>query len=520
MVASEGLGVGLSERGKRRLNSKHRWLVCVLMGSLLLSGCASSEFRDQQVYIVNRGEHPAEKKELLDWLSVKGPNPFNESAWPTGSLAKGEIPLFYDKGREYLYFMRGSNGSGDLVGEVLQGGTDERIDVFAVNLKNGERTLVGDRLPFISKVLTKDKPDRVYFLAGGELWRLDLRRDLLIPETEANAAGPLSDVFAAPLENGKLYLNLLGMSEGGTYYPDSGRLFSLYQTKDRIYYKGLLEAPYYYATEWRSSENDVEGELWSLIVDNKGNVIRLLAKGSFSDAMGKGVLILGQHQFGLRFIPDVNVPEKNHVLSEDYIYDCGFLPGGEMYAIGDDPALSGGYRLYFYDDKGRRKETLPISGSRLFVDARGAFGYSNGPHREMVDLKEKIIQENLDVYPRNHRLSAEMRTALRLFLTDYGSYLLGDRSKEEALQAWASNEAVMDGLLMPGMASNDLGRTHFYMRIDDGSIGYDGQSGQFKVRFLGMSEEGKAFRREVTLRMAYQQRWQVTMFDAVDDWKG
>lgn len=479
----------------------------LLAAAVLASGCGSGAFRDDQVYIVNRGDRASEKKELVNWLSVHGPDPFLKTAWPRETLGEGEIPLYYDKSSGRIYFMRATELLGP-EGEYLAGGVSEWVDIFMVRPSTGERTMIATDVPFVTRVIPVEKSGRLYLFGGGALGRIDLRRNEYLPEEEAMRAGTLTDVFVAPLENGKLYLNVAGLAGGNAYYPDSGRSVSLYQTKDRLYYKAVLEKPYYYATEWRSDEDEA-GELWSVVADQRENVVRFLAEGAFSDAFGKGVLLLGANDFALRFIPDVNVPEKALLLTQDYVYDCGFLPGGRIYWVGDDGERDGGFRLHLLNAKGVEERSLAISGAALFVDERGRYGYSNGPAQEEIDLQAGEVLRHLARRTPLAWVPTDLQETLRGALEAYARYSLGDRSAEAAFAKVALSPEVAESVLAPPATDDPEGGKHVQMKVDDVAVSYDGQRAEAVISLLGLSESGRSLAGEVHLQLVQSDGWRI-----------
>lgn len=492
-----------------------RILAVFLALAVVLTGCAPSTYRDDQVYIVNKGRHAAEKDELLNWLPVDGPRPFQEPAWPEEKLYEGDVPLYYDAFGQVLWLLEPIDSSPGIDGSVLLGGTSRTGRLVAWHLESDERQMVLESLPFVSKVILDGTSNRLYLFGGGSLVRVDLKRQKAVVETSAMRLGPLHNVFISPLEPRKLFLAVSGIAGGALYYPDTSRSVSLYQTRDRLYYKDVLEEPYYYATEWRSISEDQPDNLWTVVADERDRVVRMLGQGDFVAGYEKKVLIKGSSGFGLSLMTDINVPEEMVRICDEYVYEAGFTAGGEVYWIGDGKDEDKRYLLHLLDINGKKRLSVPISGSEVLVNESGRIAYSSGPAAEEIDLSNGKVLRERDIENPFTRLDAGLLTVMMLTVTQYGHYLLNDRTALEPLEEITPDASVREAMHDSEIEKGEplQGRIHLAAKVSTSYFALLSNSAEIGFELAALNEQGRMVQRNLYVRYYRNgDAWQIEHF--------
>ncbi len=492
-----------------------RILAVLLALAVVLTGCASSTYRDDQVYIVNKGRHAAEEDELLNWLSVDGPRPFHEPQWSVEKLHDGDVPLYYDAENRVLWLLENMAPSSAIDGSVLFGGTSRQGRLVAWHVADDERKLILESMPFVCKVLYDETSNRLFLFGGKELTRVDLKREKAVVETAAMKVGPLNDVFLSPLESRKLFLAVSGVAGGALYYPDTSRSVSLYQTRDRLYYKAVLEEPYYYATEWRTVGEDQPDNLWTVVADERDRVVRMLGQGDFVAGYEKKVLIKDSNGFGLSLMTDLNVPEEMVRICDEYVYDAGFTAGGESYWIGDGKDEEKRFALHLLDVNGKKRLSVPISGSEILLDESGRRAYSSGLEAEEIDLSNGKILQAQEVENPLTRVDAALLTTMMLTVSQYGRYMLNDRAALEPLYEITPEASVREGMRDSEIEKGESlqGKIHLSAHVVSSYFAFLSNSAELSFNVFALNEQGRMAQR--TLHVRYYKNgdvWQIENF--------
>ncbi len=415
---------------------KWRWL-CVLVTVLFaLTACMGNGYRDDQVYIVNKGRNQMESDELLSWLSVEGPHPFHEVLWPKNALLFDDVPLFFDQEHQVLWLFVPDSRASSLAGQTVIGDDVCMGRLVAARINDGTRTVVMAGVPFVSKVIHESANHRLYLYGGHRLLQVDLNQETAQQELTDWQSGLLQNVFVSPADPKKLFLNAMGSAGGLLYYTDLDRVVSLYQTSDRIYPKGVLEKPYYYSTTWRESGKDHQQRLWSVVSDDHNNVVRLLAQGSFVAGFEKKVLVNGTNGFGLSLVTDLNVPDEVTRVTEQYVYQAGFIAGGESFWLGDgETEGKKPFLLHILDINGKERLSVPVSGSEVLISEDGLRAYSSGAAQEVVDLSSGTVLKDSGKQSDWAGQDQSLRELTESIVQLYGRTLLGDTAAGEDLKA-------------------------------------------------------------------------------------
>lgn len=478
-------------------------LIFVLSATLILSGCGFKGYHDNQVYIVNKDKNSPEKGELVNFLSVNGPHPFRDIQWPKHLLNRQDIMLHYDDKNKQIWYM----SSSDRNDRALCGRAEREVNILRIDTKTGISNVVEENVPFIYKKRQGSRPQLYYFYGGNYLSCLNTASKDWQGNPLDESDGKITNVFSAPDEKNKLYFDVLGIVGGEAYYVESERYLPLYQTKDIYYAKGILEDSYYYATQWRKNDKEEPtDELWTVIGDAQGKVVRTIAKGNFIDGYGKSLLIGGSYQFGLTFVRDLNVLESAQSITDRYIYDAGFFADGGFYCIVDankrmkDQDM---FLLKLYDHDAKEKGELVISGSSLYVSEDGKEAYSSGLACEKINLpKVEMISQN-DLPVRGLALAMDAEAQLIDVVKFYGAYVLGDQKAEKFLIERSIGEGVKKQLKVEQLYTSmqNIKETHVEAFLKDYDSSADGRILQTTVEIHAVNSEGRKFYRNLNISL-------------------
>ncbi|MFR9291796.1 MAG: hypothetical protein ACLVKS_01295, partial [Peptococcus niger] len=295
-------------------------------------------------------------------------------------------------------------------------------------------------VPAPERVRLDAPADRLYWLADGQLYIGDLRRQTVEGPAVVNAQSRLVDMFISPTESRKLYLCPLGQADFG-YYPDTGRSVPLYEMQERFYDTAPLSKEYFYANQWRQDEEGDAKGLWTVIADTRREVARVLARGSYADAYKTGVLLLGDQRFGLTLVPDFNAPEKSVRITDQYVYQTGFFAKGGIYWIGDNGLQQNAtpgrpaYLLHILSPEGNEIKRLPLSGAAILVRATGKSAVCAGPAAESIDFANAEITDERSWQSRWLSAPLGLEETVSNTVRAFGNSLLGDKSALAA-QRW------------------------------------------------------------------------------------
>lgn len=486
-----------------------KWLGLLLAGLLILNGCSAEKFLDDQVYVVDGGaENQAD--DFVDWIDSEGIDPFR-AASEQPVLAAGEILLTMSPDGESYFVMQITGPAAD---DVIIGEAPVTVSITEILQDNGQRQVIANDVAFIQKTAWNQSGDIVAFGGGGHLSVYDCSKERLILEEELDNT-VVTDFFWSPVDNNKMYIEQPDTA-GGLYYVDPQKRVELYETKEKIYYKATLENTYYYATQWRSSETNSDGALYTVLADGDRKVIKIIGQGSYKDSYKKSVLLSGEDRFGLYYVADINQVSKGILLTEEYVYDAKFVVGGRVAYVVRRPEAGGNeFVLRICDEQGALLQTLDISGSSFYLSADGRLGRVSGSETELVDMEKlQVIETHAPL------LSASdegLLTTLRGAVAIYADALLGRPSDEAAITRFFTDSDKAGGMAQAEIRARQpeiaQEKAIFYqagLDRDHSLISADGDSATCHITLNGMDQYGTVLNEQLAWDVIKQGgQWQV-----------
>lgn len=393
-------------------------LILILPLVLLFSlfGCGQRDLKDNQVYIVEDFSKNKGQENLRNNLNTEGSIPFQEyqDIYPREEELEGKVLLSVSPSGKSMYFMSASNLQ--LTTDILKGDTWQLVDIYRKDKEGKDFQVIAEGIPFVSQVKWNKDGNVVAFGGGEKLTIYDAKKDKLLLEEKLKND---SIVFFAwsPKDDNKLYAENPSLANGSIYYIDSQKKVEAYETKEDIYYKGNLDNNYFYGTKWYIYNDKKNKEsINTIIVDKKGNVVKVLAEGKFRDAYKKSLVQIGENGFGLYYIRDINKPENIDVLSKEYIYDVKFVDKGKIaYIIEKKDISKNNFQLIIADKQGKEVKKLDVSGSNIALLPNGKVGFISGPNWEKIDFVNNKIEKvlyDVEMNPEKEKVYSVIRGAM------------------------------------------------------------------------------------------------------------
>lgn len=488
---------------------------------LLTTACQNSLYRDDTVYMVNRDR--ANKEELVNVITADGPKPFRADALKNINPGAGESPLYIDRKAGLMWIFRPDSAPFgwekiSILAPPCAWGT-----VFAEDLKTGARSVLAANVPAPERVRLDAPADRLYWLADGQLYIGDLRRQTVEGPAVVNAQSRLVDMFISPTESRKLYLCPLGQADFG-YYPDTGRSVPLYEMQERFYDTAPLSKQYFYANQWRQDEEGDAKGLWTVIADTRREVARVLARGSYADAYKTGVLLLGDQRFGLTLVPDFNAPEKSVRITDQYVYQTGFFAKGGIYWIGDNGLQQNAapgrpaYLLHILSPEGDEIKRLPLSGAAILVRVTGKSAVCAGPAAESIDFANAEITDERSWQSRWLSAPLGLEETVSNTVRAFGNSLLGDKSALAELQRMAITEEAAQGITANADVTSDLSTNrHVEGHLRNALLSQDTGLAEGILCVEATDEDGHSELRRVSIRyQLFAGEWRIVQFSSAE----
>ena len=399
------------------------FFICILF-LLFLVGCQHRDIKEGQVYIVK--ESDSLKEHTDDILQIEGRIPFQKydnDFW--AQREPGKIFLTVSPDGQEIYFMERL----ELVEteQVIMGDPEDRVRIICENLETAEQKIVATNIPFVTKTLWNNSGDKVAFGGGGRLTIYDVQKEKLIMEDKLSQE-TIINFFWSPTNDNKLYSEQPELSNGSIYYLDSLKVTEAYGTREESYFKGRLDANYYYGTQW----DLVTGGINTVILEKHGDVVKNVIPGRFRDSYQRALVAVGDQGFGLYYVKDINAPEEVIELTKDYVYDVKFVTDGKIaFTTKKQDYKDNLFYLHLVDSNGKQKHKFEVHGASISLMPDGTTGYINGPGWQQVDFAaEKLLPANTDTLtPAENEKNQIYQTLRGAMATLYDFQLKGDRSQ-------------------------------------------------------------------------------------------
>lgn len=366
-------------------------VVLCIAGVLLYYGFAGSVFKDDTVYTA--GDTGAEFSHLsAAQLKTEGIIPFRKMDGLPADILETSIPVTISPDGKSVYYMDLTH---DIEGEKAIKGEDlTSVEFIKYDIETKTPTLIAV-CRFISLAKWNGAGTKLAFLSGDKVFVYDVANNKT-DELVNNAA----TYFGWSPEGNKIYTEHPNLPNGSTYYTDSQKTVKPYEDPENLYFKGILDNDYYYATkraivdEITAKARGTAEEIKTVVANAQKNIVKELPGGRFRDSYGRAMLQTGLSGFELHYFPDINKQEVK-VLTKEYVYDAKFVSGGRIAYITKDKNIEANdFLLTLADAHGNETGNMTISSSRICLSPDGETGYGSGPRKEVIDFTQFKLKES------------------------------------------------------------------------------------------------------------------------------
>jgi len=457
-------------------------LICMIL--LLLCGCSDKRYYDNEIYTVQ--QDTSQTDSIVGWLDVEGKNDFYKKAiyGEDGELVVSAVGDFY-------YYMTPSQEAYN--GPVLlKGDAGCHLDLYEVDTKTNDKNLIVTNVGFIHKVTWNHNHSLLGILADDELILYDKAHQTV---SKVAIDGDIVDFYWSPIDHDKLYLEQNNAYSGYIYYVNGQKTLALYESKERLYYRDYLDKGLYYANQLVPGDNDqTKDKLLTVLVNEEGEVTKVIGNGRYKDSYLKHVLLTGDHGFGLYYIDDVNYPERVITLSNEYIYYASFIADGSiLYMVGNSEEKDE-YKLILSDGSGNIMMEEYTASWGIILTADGNFALNGKKMLNCYDLSSGAVVQQFSAVV-DDRFDDEMVTWLRDVAILYAKEQLGVEIDKQKLQ---NNFVVNDVAVMAKEEYADRKKVEKYMIKADCNLNTQGDTIVCEMHMMGIGNNGLQQQETVT----------------------
>jgi hypothetical protein len=378
-------------------------MAMVAVTVMSLFGCTKAP-KENEVHVVKDSTEKKDISKIDKALNAEGSSPFFSLEGLNIKENRNQIPLTLSKDKEYVYYMKPTVVKPKDDGyKVIKGETNIKVDIIKVHMVTADTKSIVNNVPFVSSIKWNKEGNMVAFLGGNTLTVYNDNDNKLIQSFQGDGDGITS--FGWSPEGKKIYTEGQNLINTGIYYTDSKKYVHSYETKESLFYKGVLDSQYLFGTERIG-----DGSYNTAIADKEGKVAsRVESSGRYRDSYKTSFLQIGKDNFGLEYHSDINESNNIKVLSKEYISDAKFIYNGDLvYITPNDNPEENNFYLHIANSKGDEVKKLQVSGSTIMILPDGKLGYIGGTHIERVNLINYSIEG-----PSMERPSEESESILR-----------------------------------------------------------------------------------------------------------
>ncbi|MGH4125465.1 MAG: hypothetical protein ACREV6_21330 [Clostridium sp.] len=411
---------------------KSKKLLIIIATITLASGlisCRSAGIKDNKVYEVNETSKSKDIKKISESINTQGVDSFKDNAKMTNSniTSSENILLTISKDEKYSYFMTPIKEAKDSQ-RFIKGASIVTVNLLKIDNKTKEMKVLASEIPFISTVKWNSDKTVVAFCGGERLCIYDTKVNKLMLSDELKKE-PITYFGFSP-DGRKVYTEHPSIINGSIIYIDSSKIVHSYEKKENLYYKGILDSNYYYATK----TEDSNGKSSITIVDKKESVVKDLPLGRFRDSYRKALLKTGKENFGLFYIKDINEEEQFKKITDEYVLDVKFIEHGKfIYTTEIKDVEKNSFYLHLVNENGEEEKKIEISSGVISLLPDGEKAYVGGYKQEVINLKAFHIEKSV-----NHETGEEENVfkALRGAMDVLYKYEINDLKDFEGLKKY------------------------------------------------------------------------------------
>lgn len=357
-----------------------------------LIACTDTGIKDNKVYEVNETSKSKDIKKISESINTEGVDSFKDNAKVVNNnVASSEnILLAISKDEKSSYVMTKVKAAKDSQ-RFIKGAYIEKGNLMKIDNKTKEIKIIASEIPFISTVKWNNDKTVVAFCGGERLSIYDTKVNKLILSDELKNE-PITYFGFSP-DGRKVYTEHPNLINGSIIYIDSAKIAHSYEQKEDLYYKGVLDSNYYYATKIE----DTNGISSTIVIDKKEAVVRDLPIGRFRDSYKKALLQTGKESFGLFYIKDINEENDFKKITEEFVLDVKFIEDGKfIYTTENKDVEKNSFYLHLVNENGEEEKKIEISSGVIALLPNGEKAYVGGYKQEVIDLKSFLIEKSIN----------------------------------------------------------------------------------------------------------------------------
>lgn len=376
------------------LYMRSKKLLIIIASIVLASGlisCKSAGIKDNKVYEVKETSKTKDIKKISESINTQGVDSFKDNAKMISNITSSEnILLTTSKDEKYSYVMTRIKEAKDSQ-RFIKGAYIVTVNLMKIDNKTKEMKVLASKIPFISTVKWNSDKTVVAFCGGERLSIYDTKVNKLILNNELKNE-PITYFGFSP-DGRKVYTEHPSIINSSIIYLDSNKIVHSYEKKENIYYKGILDSNYYYATK----TEDSYGKSSIIIVDKKESVVKDLPLGRFRDSYRKAFLKTGKENFGLFYIKDINEEDQFKKITDEFILDVKFIGNGKfIYTTEIKDVEKNRFYLHLVNENGDEENKIEISNGVVALLPNGEKAYVGGYKQEVIDLKSFHIEKSIN----------------------------------------------------------------------------------------------------------------------------
>ena len=373
---------------------KSKKLLIIIAAIALASGliaCRSTGIKDNKVYEVKETSKSKDIKKISQSINTEGVDSFKDNAKVINNnvISSENILLTISKDEKYSYVMTQVKEAKDSQ-RFIKGAYIKKVNLMKIDNENKEIKTIASKIPFISTVKWNNDKTLVAFCGGERLCIYDTKVNKLILSDELKNE-PITYFGFSP-DGRKVYTEHPNLINGSIIYIDSNKIVHSYEQSGGLYYKGILDSSYYYATK-----TDTYGISSTVIVDKKDTVKKYLSVGRFRDSYRKALLQTGKENFGLFYIKDINEEDDFKKITDEFVLDVKFIGDGKfIYTTENKDVEKNSFYLHLVNENGEEEKKIEISSGAISLLPNGEKAYVGGYRQEAIDLKSFTIEKSIN----------------------------------------------------------------------------------------------------------------------------
>ncbi len=501
---------------------RFRLLFLLIIFCLILAACINDHPQDNKIYPAEHKNGEKEQISLIDTrIDTQGLIPFTKKLTDDMKHNRNHLLVSISPDGKSIYYMETTleYKSPDQI--LIKGYEPENMDLYRLDIASGKSKLIAPSIAVISRA-SWNNSGILALLGGNHLTLYDAAKDRLLMADELR--NEQVSHFGWSPDGKKIFTEHPNLPNGSILYPDSGSIVHKYETEENLYHKGKLDEDYSYGTYlYRPSEDElkqgVQEVAQTVVIDNKGQVVKIVGEGRFRDAYRRSVLQVGDSLFGLYYTPDINQADHCISLTEEYVYDARFIYDGKIiYIIKSPEAEKNTFLLCIADQEGKLLKKLEVSGNNLILSPDGKSVCTKGLENEEIDLTDSSfpLKKQIDPFPPRY-VEEAIYPVIRGAVDSYCKFALTGELEQGILKKYFMDShepeqwAYFDMSLKVQEMKPSKNAQHYVVQIEIGKMRVDENKATFHVGFAASNSSGTGFGEGwVTELIKRDNRWYIT----------